>query len=133
RKVTSLCGSADVLALLGVNVEADVPQGEACLGELGIFFCFAPLLHGAMKNVAKVRSQLDTPTIFNLLGPLSNPAAAPFQLVGVGRQDMRPLLAEALVMLGTERAIVVSGEDGLDEVTISGATRVSEAAGGRVR
>lgn len=133
RKVTSLCGSADVLALLGVNVEADVPAVEACLDELGICFCFAPLLHGAMKKVAKVRAQLETPTIFNLLGPLSNPAAAPFQLVGVGRQELRPVLAEALVLLGTERAIVVSGEDGLDEVTISGPTRVSEAAGGRVR
>jgi len=133
RKVTSLCGSADVLALLGVNVEADVPRVEACLDELGICFCFAPLLHGAMKNVSRVRQQLGTPTIFNLLGPLSNPAAAPFQLVGVGRQDLRPILAEALAMLGTERAIVVSGEDGLDEVSISGPTRVSEAASGRVR
>ncbi|HEY2840878.1 MAG TPA: anthranilate phosphoribosyltransferase [Pirellulales bacterium] len=133
RKVTSLCGSADVLALLGVNVEAEVPLVEACLDELGICFCFAPLLHGAMRNVARVRQQLGTPTIFNLLGPLSNPAAAPFQLVGVGSQELRPLLAEALVLLGTERALVVSGEDGLDEVTISGPTRVSEAAGGRVR
>lgn len=133
RKVTSLCGSADVLALLGVNVEADVPLVEACLDELGLCFCFAPLLHGAMKNVAKVRAQLGTPTIFNLLGPLSNPAAAPFQLVGTGNQEVRPMLAEALMLLGTERAIVVSGEDGLDEVTISGPTRVSEAVGGRVR
>ena len=91
RRVTSTCGSADVLAVLGVNIEADVATVEACLEELGICFCFAPLLHGAMKNVAHVRRQLGTPTIFNLLGPLSNPAHAPFQLLGVGRPELRPL------------------------------------------
>jgi anthranilate phosphoribosyltransferase len=133
RRVTSVCGSAEVLAELGVNIEADVPLVERCLEELGICFCFAPLLHGAMKHVARVRQQLGTPTIFNLLGPLANPAGAPFQLLGVGRPELRPLLAEALALLETERAAVVCGEDGLDEVTLSGATRVTEVRRGKVR
>jgi len=133
RRVTSTCGSADVLAALGVNIEADVRVVESCLDELGICFCFAQLLHGAMKNVAEVRRQLGTPTIFNLLGPLSNPAGAPFQVLGVGRAELRPLLAEALALLGTERAVVVCGEDGLDEVTLAGATRVTEVHAGQTR
>ena len=85
RAATSRSGSADVLVELGVNVEADVACVEACLEELGICFCFAPLLHPAMKHVAAVRKRLGTPTIFNILGPLANPAAAPLQLLGVGR------------------------------------------------
>lgn len=133
RRVTSTCGSADVLAALGVNIEAEVALVESCLDELGICFCFAPLLHGAMKHVAKVRQQLGTPTIFNLLGPLSNPAGAPFQLLGVGRPELRPMMAEALGLLGIERAFVVCGEDGLDEVTLSGTTRVTEVHQGRLR
>ncbi len=133
RRVTSTSGSAEALAALGVNVEAGVPLVEACLDELGICFCFAPLLHGAMKHVAGVRRQLGTPTIFNLLGPLSNPAAAPFQLLGVGRPELRPLIAEALLRLGTQRAVVVCGEDGLDEVTLAGTTSVSEVRAGKLR
>jgi anthranilate phosphoribosyltransferase len=132
RRITSRSGSADVLALLGVNIEADVAKVEACLEELGICFCFAPLLHTAMKNVSAVRQQLPFPTIFNLLGPLTNPAGAAFQLLGVGRPVLRPLLAEALALLGTQRALVVCGEDGLDEVTISGSTLVSETTAGKV-
>jgi len=132
RRVTSRSGSADVLAALGVNVDADVPCVERCLDELGICFCFAPRLHTSMKHVAAVRQKLGTPTIFNLLGPLVNPAAAPFQLLGVGRQELRPLLAEALNILGTERALVICGEDGLDEVTLAGTTRVSEVREGVV-
>jgi len=133
RRITSRSGSADVLARLGVNIEADVSRVEACLEELGICFCFAPLLHAAMKSVAEVRRQLPFPTIFNVLGPLTNPAGAPFQLLGVGRPALRPLLAEALARLGTQRAVVVCGEDGLDEVTISGTTFVSETSVGTVR
>jgi anthranilate phosphoribosyltransferase len=106
---------------------------EQCLDELGICFCFAPLMHPAMKRVADVRRKLGVPTIFNLLGPLSNPAGAPYQVVGVGRAELRPLLAEALSLLGTQRAIVVSGEDGLDEVTLSGPTRVTEITNGKLR
>jgi len=133
RRVTSTCGSADVLAVLGVNIEADVRLVESCLDELGICFCFAPLLHGAMKHVARVRQQLATPTIFNLLGPLSNPAGAPFQLLGVGRPELRPVMAAALALLGIERAVVVCGEDGLDEVTLSGVTKVTEVRAGKIR
>ena len=133
RGITSRSGSADVLAALGVNIEADVACVEACLDELGICFCFAPLLHTAMKHVAAVRKQLGTPTIFNILGPLVNPASAPFQLLGVGRAELQPLLAEALLLLGVQRAIVVHGSDGLDEVTLGGPTHVTEAAGGAAR
>jgi anthranilate phosphoribosyltransferase len=133
RAATSLSGSADVLAALGVNVNADVARVEACLDELGICFCFAPLLHAAMKHVASVRKRLGTPTIFNILGPLVNPASAPFQLLGVGKPPLQPLLADALLLLGVRRALVVHGSDGLDEVTLDGPTVVVEAADGRLR
>jgi anthranilate phosphoribosyltransferase len=130
RSITSRTGSADVLAALGVNIEADATCVEDCLDTFGICFCFAPLLHPAMKRVAGVRRQLGHPTIFNLLGPLANPAAAPYQLLGVGKPQMRNTLAGALALLGTERAVVVSGDDGLDEVTIATTTRVTVAEGG---
>jgi len=133
RGFTSRSGSADALAALGVNIEADVPRVEACLEELGICFCFAPLLHKAMKHVAPVRKRLPHPTIFNILGPLANPAGAPRQLLGVGRDALRPLLAEALVLLGTRRTLVVHGADGLDEVTLGDTTHVTEAAEGVIR
>ena len=133
RAFTSRSGSADVLAALGVNIEADVPLVEGCLDELGICFCFAPLLHKAMKHVGPVRKKLSHPTIFNILGPLANPAATPFQLLGVGRAELRPLLAEALAVLGTRRTLVVHGADGLDEVTLGDTTEVTEAAGGMLR
>ncbi len=133
RGITSRSGSADVLAALGVNIEAGVATVEACLEELGICFCFAPLLHKAMRHVAPVRRKLGVPTIFNILGPLANPAGATLQLLGVGREGLRGLLGEALAMLGVERALVVHGEDGLDEVTLSGKTLVSEIAGGHLR
>ncbi|HEX3871128.1 MAG TPA: anthranilate phosphoribosyltransferase [Pirellulales bacterium] len=126
RRVSSRSGSADVLEELGVNIAADVPTVERCLDKLGICFCFAPLLHGAMKQVAEVRASLGVPTIFNLLGPLSNPAGAPFQLLGVGRSELRPLLADVLARLGIRRALVVRGDDGLDEVTLAGTTQVTE-------
>lgn len=133
RGMTSRSGSADVLAALGVNIEADVPLVEACLSELGICFCFAPVLHTAMKHVAVVRKKLGTPTIFNILGPLVNPASAPFQLLGVGRSELQPLLADALVLLGIRRALVVHGSDGLDEVTLGGVTDVIEVSDGQTR
>jgi anthranilate phosphoribosyltransferase len=128
RGVTSRSGSADVLAELGVNIEATVPQVERCLDELGICFCFAPLMHPAMRHVAAVRKKLGVRTIFNILGPLSNPAGASHQLLGAGRPELRPLLATALRLLGVERALVVSGEDGLGEMTIAGATNVTEVS-----
>lgn len=126
RRVTSRSGSADVLAELGVNVQAELEVVQRSLEELGICFCFAPLMHAAMKHVAPVRQKLGGRTIFNLLGPLTNPAGAEFQLLGVGRSELRPLLARALALLKTRRAVVVSGDDGLGEVTIAGPTHVTE-------
>jgi anthranilate phosphoribosyltransferase len=125
RSISSRSGSADVLAALGVNIEADLATVERCLDQLGICFCFAPLLHPSMKNVSMVRRQLGVPTIFNFLGPLCNPARAPFQLLGVGRPDLRDRIAAALAKLGTQRAAVLCGSDGLDEVTLAGPTHVS--------
>jgi anthranilate phosphoribosyltransferase len=131
RSVTSRSGSADVLAELGVNVGCSIPQVERCLDELGICFCFAPLMHPAMRNVAEVRKKLGVRTIFNIIGPLANPAGASHQLLGAGRPELRPLLGAALRLLKIERAFVVSGEDGLGEVTLAGPTCVTEIAGGR--
>jgi anthranilate phosphoribosyltransferase len=133
RSITSRSGSADVLAELGVNIAATIPQVERCLDELGICFCFAPLMHPAMKHVAAVRKELGIRTIFNVLGPLSNPAGASHQLLGAGLPELRPLLATALRLLGIERALVVSGEDGLGEMTIAGKTNVTEVARGEER
>jgi anthranilate phosphoribosyltransferase len=128
RGITSRSGSADVLTELGVNINASVAQVEACLDELGICFCFAPLVHPAMKHVAAVRKKLGIRTIFNVLGPLVNPAGACYQLLGAGRPELRPLLAGALVRLGTKRSFVVSGEDGLGDLTLAGTTNVTEVA-----
>ncbi|HEY2826877.1 MAG TPA: anthranilate phosphoribosyltransferase [Pirellulales bacterium] len=128
RAVTSRTGSADVLGALGVNISADVSCVERCLDELGICFCFAPLLHPSMKRVAEVRSRLGIRTIFNLLGPLCNPANAPFQLMGVGRSELRKTMAEALARLGTQHSAVVNGEGEIGEVTIAGTTEVSEVS-----
>ncbi|TWT87299.1 Anthranilate phosphoribosyltransferase [Pseudobythopirellula maris] len=126
RSVTSRTGSADVLAELGVNIEATVPQVEACLDQLGVCFCYAPLMHPAMRHVGAVRKQLGIRTIFNVLGPLANPAGARRQLLGAGRPELRPLLAGAIARLGTDHTLVVSGDDGLGDVTITGGTRVSD-------
>jgi anthranilate phosphoribosyltransferase len=125
RSISSRTGSADALAALGVNIDAGVPQVERCLEELGICFCFAPLLHQSVKHVSAVRKKLGVPTIFNLLGPLTNPAGAPYQVLGVGRAELRPLLAAALARLGTKRAVVVHGDDGIDEVSLAGPTQVT--------
>jgi anthranilate phosphoribosyltransferase len=128
RGITSRSGSADVLAELGVNINASVPQVEACLDQLGICFCFAPLMHPSMKHVAAVRKRLGIRTIFNIVGPLVNPAGACYQLLGAGRPELRPLLAGAIARLGTRRTLVVSGDDGLGDVTLAGWTHVSEVA-----
>ncbi|MCA9186480.1 MAG: anthranilate phosphoribosyltransferase [Pirellulaceae bacterium] len=129
RRVTSRTGSADVLATLGVNVDANVKQVERCLDELGLCFCFAPLMHPSMRNVAKVRKQLGFPTIFNLLGPLCNPARAPYQVLGVGKGPLRSKLAAALQLLGTQGALIVHGRDGMDEVSLEDVTEVSHCDG----
>ena len=133
KSITSKSGSAVVLAELGVNIEATLPQVEACLAGTGICFCFAPLMHPAMKHVAAVRKKLGIRTIFNILGPLANPASARFQLLGAGRPELRPLLAGALARLGTDRTLIVCGEDGLGDVTLAGATNVTEVTKDEVR
>jgi anthranilate phosphoribosyltransferase len=133
RSITSRSGSADVLVELGVNINATVPQVEACLDELGLCFCFAPLAHPSMKHVAAVRKQLGIRTIFNILGPLANPAGACYQHLGAGRPELRPLLAGAMAKLGTKHALVVSGEDGLGDVTLAGTTHVTEVANDTTR
>ena len=133
RSITSRSGSADVLAQLGVNIEASVPQVARCLDELGVCFCFAPLMHPAMRHVAAVRKQLGVRTIFNVLGPLVNPAGASHQLLGAGRPELRPLLAAALGLLGIERALVVSGDDGLGEMTLAGTTYATEVSPAALR
>ena len=132
RAASSKSGSADVLSALGVNVSALPELSESCLSEIGICFMFAPLYHGATARVAGIRRELGIHTSFNLLGPLSNPARAPRQIVGVWRRDLVELLANVLAELGTERAWVVHGEDGLDEITLNGKTWVAEANQGKV-
>jgi len=124
RSVSSSSGSADVLASLGVNLQVSPQQVGQCIDEIGIGFCFAPLLHSAMKNVGPVRQALGIRTIFNLLGPLTNPAQARFQLLGVNRVASAEKLARALHQLGCEQALVVCGNDELDEVSLWGETTV---------
>lgn len=127
RAASSKSGSADVLIALGVNVSALTKISEDCLNEIGICFMFAPLYHKATARVAGIRRELGVHTTFNLLGPLSNPAGAPRQIIGVWRRDLVELLANVAAMVGTERAWVVHGEDGLDEITLTGKTFVAEA------
>jgi len=133
RSISSKCGSADVVEALGVNIQLTPEQAAECLREVGICFLYAPNLHPAMKQVQGVRRELRLRTIFNLLGPLTNPARANGQVVGVYSPELVEKLAEALSMLGLRRALVVHGLDGLDEITITGKTRVAEARDGSVR
>lgn len=132
RSATSKCGSADVLEELGVNIEATPDRVGKCIDEIGIGFLFARTLHGAMGHVAPVRSELRVRTVFNILGPLTNPAGADGQVVGVYDGRLVTPLAEALSNLGTRHAYVVHGCDGLDEITLSGPSNVAEAKDGRV-
>jgi anthranilate phosphoribosyltransferase len=131
--VTTKAGSADVLRALGVKVDLTAERVAECFDEIGMCFMFAPLHHAATKRVAMVRRELGVRTIFNLLGPLTNPAGAPHQVVGVSEEKGQEKVARALAALGTERAWVVRGADGLDEITLAGATVVYEATGGGVR
>lgn len=134
RAATSRSGSADVLTALGVNVNARPESSEACLNETGICFMFAPLYHAATARVAGVRRELGVHTTFNLLGPLTNPAAAPRQIIGVWHKALVERLARTLSLLGTTRAWVVHGSDGLDELTLAGKSFIAEAGrGGGVR
>jgi anthranilate phosphoribosyltransferase len=133
RSISSKCGSADVMEALGVDIQLSPERAAQCLREVGICFLFAPDLHLSMKQVQKVRRELRLRTMFNLLGPLTNPAHASGQVVGVYALEMVERLAEALGMLGVRRALVVHGLDGLDEITITGPTRIAEAREGLVR
>ena len=133
RSVSSLCGSADVLEALGVNVSASPAVTERCLHDVGIAFFFAPTFHPAMRHAAQARKELGVRTAFNLLGPLTNPARAERQIVGVPRPELTELLARALLMLGSTRAWVVHGADGLDELSTTGYTKVSECRNGTVQ
>ena len=132
RAATSQSGSADVLSALGVNIEASPETVSRCLDDVGIGFLFAISLHGAMKYAIGPRREIGARTIFNALGPLSNPAGATRQVVGVYSAALTETLAGVLATLGAERAFVVHGSDGLDEMTLTGPTRVSELKNGSV-
>jgi anthranilate phosphoribosyltransferase len=133
RSVTSKCGSADVMEALGVNINLPPAWLAECLQQVGMTFLFAPAMHSAMQHVQTARRQLRLRTVFNLLGPLTNPAHASAQVVGVYSAALVEKLAEALSMLGLHRALVVHGLDGLDEITITGPTRIAEVRTGMVR
>jgi anthranilate phosphoribosyltransferase len=133
RSVTSKCGSADVVEALGVNINVPPDRLAECLEKVGIAFLFAPAMHSAMKYVQPARRELKLRTVFNLLGPLTNPANASCQVVGVYSEALVEKLGEALLQLGLKRALVVHGSDGLDEITISGPTKVAEVRDGKVR
>ncbi len=132
RAVSSGCGSADVLEALGVNINVGPEIVEECLQQIGIGFLFAPLLHGAMKYAIGPRREIGIRTIFNMLGPLTNPAGATCQLIGVYDAKLTEMFAGVLKNLGTKRAFIVHGADGLDEATVTGETRVSELKEGLV-
>jgi anthranilate phosphoribosyltransferase len=132
RSASSRCGSADLLETLGVNVAASPAIVERCLDEAGIAFFFAQIFHPSMRHAAQTRRELGVRTAFNLLGPLTNPAGATRQLVGVPRPELTELVARSLAQLGAERAWVVHGADGLDEISTTGYTKVSECRDGAV-
>ena len=132
RAISSKSGSADLLKALGVNIEAPIEKTERCLNEIGIAFLFAPLLHGAMKYATPVRRELGIRTVFNILGPLTNPAGAKRQLLGVYRTKLTEILAHVLQDLGSERALVVHGVGGMDEVSTIGETKITEIKNGEL-
>jgi len=132
RSVSSKSGSADVLESLGVQINLPPDQIAACLKDVGIGFMFAPNHHPAMKNVAPVRKELGVRTLFNILGPLTNPAGAPNILMGVFHPDLVGIQVRALERLGAEHALVVYGQDGLDEVSLGAATLVGELKNGKI-
>jgi anthranilate phosphoribosyltransferase len=132
RSISSKCGSADVFEQLGVNIAAPPAVVERTLHDANIAFFFAPTFHPSMKHAAQTRKDLGIRTVFNLLGPLANPAGARRQVVGVPRSELTELLARALLLLGSDRAWVVHGADGIDEISTTGHTKVSECRGGAV-
>ncbi len=132
RSVSSKSGSADVLSALGVKIDLSPERVEACVNEVGIGFLFAPLYHGAMKHCAKPRADMGIRTMMNILGPLSNPAGATIQVLGVYDQALTEKLAQVLIRLGTQHCFVLHGKDGLDEITLTDFTYVSEGKAGRI-
>lgn len=133
RAVSSACGSADVLEQLGVAVDLDAEQTASVLDEIGISFLFAPALHPAMAAVAAVRRELGVRTIFNLLGPVTNPAAARRQVMGVYRRDLVEVMTEVLAAVGGEHVLVVHGDDGIDEISVTAPTTLCEFRDGNLR
>ena len=132
RSVTSRCGSADVLEALGLRLDLAPEMVEEAIAEVGIGFLFAPRFHGAMRHAANARKEVGIRSIFNMLGPLTNPAGANCQLLGVFAPELTEMFAHALKLLGARRAFVVHGHDGLDEITVCAATRVSELKDGLI-
>jgi anthranilate phosphoribosyltransferase len=133
RASSGKSGSADCLEQLGLNLDADPEIMEQALNEIGITFLFAPSFHKAMRHAGPVRKQLGVRTLFNLLGPLTNPAGAPCQLIGVFAPDLTEIFAQALQKLGSRRVLVVHGHDGMDEITLTAPTRCSELRDGRIK
>ena len=133
RSVSSQCGSADLLEALGVKLDIDPELVEEALVEIGIGFLFAPVFHGAMRHAGRARKEVGVRSIFNMLGPLTNPAGANCQLLGVFAPELTEMFARALKQLGARRALVVHGQDGLDEISVCAATRVSELNDGMIR
>lgn len=133
RSVSSLCGSADVVEALGIRIDLTPAEVARCIDETGIGFLYAPLLHNAMRYVSLARRQMKIRTVFNLLGPLCNPAGADAQVLGVYDENLTEMMARVLSSLGARRALVVHGLDGLDEITITGETKISEVRDGSVR
>lgn len=130
RSITSRCGSADVLEAMGINIATSSEKIEKCLEKVGIGFMFAPALHTSMKHAVPVRKEMGIRTAFNILGPLSNPAGADYQIIGVFERDLCEKVAKVLMSLGVEQAMVVHGSDGLDEITLTGTTYISEIKNG---
>lgn len=133
RSISSRCGSADLLERLGVRLDTVPEIMEEAIREIGVGFLFAPLYHGAMRHAARARKEVGLRSIFNMLGPLTNPAGANCQLIGVYAPELTEMFARALALLGTPRAFVVHGHDGLDEISVCAPTRVSELRDGMVR
>ncbi len=133
RSISSRCGSADVLEALNVNLAVEPEIVEEAVNDIGIGFLFAPVFHGAMKHAARARKECGIRSIFNMLGPLTNPAAASCQIVGVYAPALTEMFAKALHLLGVKKAFVVHGHDGMDEITTTDRTRVTELSDGQVK
>lgn len=132
RSISSKSGSADVLEVAGVNLALEIEHVSECVNELGIGFMFAPAHHSAMKHVIAARKEMGVRTIFNMLGPLTNPAGAPAQVIGVFNKDLAPVFAEVLKNLGSKHVMIVAAEDGLDEISIASKTFVAELKDGEI-